>query len=264
MRLIKRILLNSLKSKTIFRFDYLVGTIFSFAYIVLKIYIWKGLYATDVPNVYSVVLQDMIVYSIVSSFTEGITGSRVMNEINDSVLNGTVVGDLLLPMNYIKYLFINSLSKGVFNTVYSVLPSVLVAMLLFGMRTPFMLANVVTYIGSVVLGIGINFFYNFSFGLTCVWFRNAFFLDNLNSVFTKLFSGSFVPIWFFPGWLGTLSLFMPFRYVIFEPVTILLGMKTAGEIGKVLAMQMGWMGILVSLSFLLWRMAQKRLMIHGG
>ena len=163
MRLIKRILLNSFKSKTIFRFDYLVGTIFSFAYIVLKIYIWKGLYATDVPNVYSVVLQDMIMYSIVSSFTEGITGSKVMNEINDSVLNGAVVGDLLLPINYIKYLFINSLSKGIFNTVYSVLPSVLVAMLLFGLRTSFTLANVVIYIGSVVLGIGINFFYNFSF-----------------------------------------------------------------------------------------------------
>ena len=264
MRLMKRILLNSFKSKTIFRFDYLVGTVFSFAYIVLKIYIWKGLYATDVPNVYSVVLQDMIVYSIVSSFTEGITGSRVMNEINDSVLNGAVVGDLLLPIDYIKYLFVHSFSKGIFHTVYSVLPSVLVAILLFGTRTPFTLVNGLIYIGSVVLGIGINFFYNFSFGLTCVWFRNAFFLGNVHSVFTKLFSGSFVPIWFFPGWLGTLSLFMPFRYVVYEPVTILLGMKTAREIGKVLAMQMGWLSILVSLSLLLWRMAQKRLMIQGG
>ena len=46
MRLCRKILAISFKEKSIFRFDYIVGTVFAFLYIVLKVYLWKGLYGT--------------------------------------------------------------------------------------------------------------------------------------------------------------------------------------------------------------------------
>ncbi len=44
MGLFRRSLIISFKEKSIFRFDYLVGTVFAFFYIVLKVSLWKGLY----------------------------------------------------------------------------------------------------------------------------------------------------------------------------------------------------------------------------
>ena len=90
MGLCKKILSISFKEKSIFRFDYLVNTLFSFFYIVLKVYLWKGLYGISGEAVSGIALNDMLVYSILSSFTAGITKTTVMNDLNESVLSGSI------------------------------------------------------------------------------------------------------------------------------------------------------------------------------
>lgn len=45
MGLWRKIFILYFREKSVYRFDYLAGTLFSFLYIILKIYIWKGVYA---------------------------------------------------------------------------------------------------------------------------------------------------------------------------------------------------------------------------
>ena len=264
MSLCKKIMSISFKEKSIFRFDYAVSTIFSFLYIVLKVYMWRGLYGIKGEAVNGIILNDMIVYSILSSFTCGITNTSVMNDLNSSVLNGSISSNLLLPIGLKKYLFINSVTKNFFLTIYEVVPSVLVAMIFFGFHAKIKLLNLIIYLFSVVMGILINFLYNFLFGSSVIWFRNAFFLNNINSVLLNLFSGATVPIWFFPQGLKTLSDFLPFRYIVFEPVSILLGTKNSSEILFVLGMQILWISILYSAVTLVWNRGRHKIMIQGG
>ena len=66
MRLCRKILAISFKEKSIFRFDYIVGTVFAFLYIVLKVYLWKGLYGTGGKAIGGITLNSMIVYSIIA------------------------------------------------------------------------------------------------------------------------------------------------------------------------------------------------------
>ncbi|MDE6636355.1 MAG: ABC-2 family transporter protein, partial [Lachnospiraceae bacterium] len=97
-----------------------------------------------------------------------------------------------------------------------------------------------------------------------IWFRNAFFLNNINSVLLNLFSGATVPIWFFPRGLKALSDFLPFRYIVFEPVSILLGTKDSSEIIFVLWMQILWIAILYSAVTFIWNRGRHKIMIQGG
>ena len=153
MGLCKKILSISFKEKSIFRFDYLVNTLFSFFYIVLKVYLWKGLYGISGEAVSGIALNDMLVYSILSSFTAGITKTTVMNDLNESVLSGSISSNLLLPIGLKKYLFLHSVTKNIFLTLYGIIPSVLAAMLFFGFHAEISPVNLVLYVLSLSHGI---------------------------------------------------------------------------------------------------------------
>lgn len=264
MGLVRKSLAVSFKEKSSFRFDYLLGTLYAFFYIVLKVSLWKGLYGAEGKEIGGIALNSMITYAIIAGFTEGVTKTSVMKELNDSVVDGTISVNLLLPMDLRKYLFIRSLTRGMFHTIYAILPSVAAAMLLFGFRMSIRPAGLALYFCSVCMGIIINFLYQFLFGSTVIWLRNSFFLGNINSVLLSLFSGAFVPIWFFPEGLKTLSIFLPFRYIVFEPTAILVSVKSCEEIAAVFAMQILWIAALSGMAALVFSRGRRRLMIQGG
>ena len=264
MSLCKKILAVSFREKSIFRFDYIVNTLFSFLYIVLKVSLWRGLYGIGGGAVGGIVLNEMMVYCILSSFTEGITKTTVMNDLNSSVLDGSISACLLLPIGLKKYMFLNSVTKNIFWTIYGIVPSAVMAVLFFGFHLEIRPGNLAAYVFSLIMGILINFLYNFLFGSSVIWFRNSFFLGNINSVLLKLFSGALVPIWFFPASLKALSDFLPFRYIVFEPAAILLNTKSAGEIGAVLGMQLLWIAVLFCAVTLVWHRGRNKIMIQGG
>lgn len=227
MGLFKKILSISFKEKSVFRFDYIVSTLYSFFSILLKVSLWKGLYGNGGGAINGIVLNDMIVYSILSSFTQGITNTSVMNDLNSSVLDGSISSGLLLPIGLKKYMFINSLTKNLFLTIYGIVPSVSAAMLFFGFHPNIRLSNLVLYIFSVIMGILINFLYNFLFGSSVIWLRNSFFLKNIN-IMIQLIA----------------TVLVPYGFINFYPLQALLG-KSDGEYWRSMA---GWCP-LVSISF---------------
>lgn len=264
MGLCKKILAMSFKEKSIFRFDYIIGTLFSFLYIVLKVYLWKGLYGISEAAVNGILLNDMLVYSILASFTEGVTKTSVMNDLNEMVINGSISSNLLLPIGLKKYMFLNSITKNIFWTLYGVIPSVLIAVIFFGFHAEIRFLNLIMYIFSLIMGIFINFLYNFLFGSSVIWFRNSFFLNNINSVLLNLFSGALVPLWFFPQGLRKLSDFLPFRYIVFEPLAILMNSKSPAELLIIFKMQIFWIFILFSAVTFVWHRGRYKIMIQGG
>lgn len=264
MRLCKKILAISLKEKSAFRFDYITGILFAFLSFVLRVYLWKGIYGSNGEAVNGIVLNDMIVYSIFAGFTEGITKTCVMHDLNDSVLNGSIASDLLLPIGLKKYMLIRTITKNILGTVYTTIPSVFAAMLFFGFHADIRFFPFLLYLFSADVGIVINFLYSFLFGLSVIWFRNSFFLNNVNSVLFNLFSGTLVPLWFFPKGLGILSELLPFRYIVFEPVSILLNKKSPEEIAAVLIMQLFWSFALFFAVTLVWNRGRHKIMIQGG
>jgi ABC-2 type transport system permease protein len=101
-------------------------------------------------------------------------------------------------------------------------------------------------------------------GMSVLWLKNSFFLENLTELVFRLFGGAVVPLWFFPGWLDTASRFLPFRCVIYEPISILLGKTPMARIPAVLGTQALWAAILFGLMSLVWAKGKKHMMIQGG
>jgi ABC-2 type transport system permease protein len=259
-----RLLQNSFKSRLIFRADYLIGFLFSFFYIFLRVFIWKGLYGSDGREISGIFLNSMIAYTVFSSLTEMLTKSDVMTQINNSIQDGSVAMKLLLPIGFQKYYFLSNLSENLFGSIYRSLPSILISIIVFGIHIQLTFLSFAFFCLSVVMAMLINFFFSFILGMSVIIFKNAFYIENLNEVLFKLFSGAIVPMWFFPGWFNAASRFLPFRYVIFEPVSILLGQTPQGQIPRVLLLQLIWTLILWGLMLLVWARSRKHIMVQGG
>ena len=264
MALYNRLLINGFKSKIVFRADYLIGLMFSFFYIALQIFIWRGLYGDSGEARMGVVLNDMVAYTILSNITRMLIKSEVMYSINASVQDGSIASRLLLPLGFRTYYFLSNLSENLFWSIYQSLPPVLVAIVFFGLRFSLTAQNLGFYCVSIMLAFVIHFLYSFIMGMSVLWLKNSFFLENLTSVFTKLLSGALVPLWFFPSWLGDASHYLPFRYIVFEPISILLGKTPMTQIPSVLGMQLLWVAILFGLMTLIWELGKRHMMIQGG
>ena len=80
----------------------------------------------------------------------------------------------------------------------------------------------------------------------------------------RFFSGQMVPLWIFPGMLGIISDFLPFRCIYAIPMSIYIGNYAGMDMLVALAVQFTWIFVLWLTSRLLMKQVFARVMIQGG
>jgi ABC-2 type transport system permease protein len=79
-----------------------------------------------------------------------------------------------------------------------------------------------------------------------------------------LLSGQVVPLIFFPGALQTVLLALPFAAIYSTPLLIYLGTIPPSGYLAAFATQVGWLAAFTALAWLIWRAAQRRVVVQGG
>jgi ABC-2 type transport system permease protein len=227
--------------------------------------IWQALYkSNDSLDISGVTLSTMLAYSMIIEIGNSFTDSGVMRTLNRQIFSGEISNYLLLPLNFLAHLFKSNITENVYKTLYRALPPAIIAFALYWAQVETLRYSVIVYVVALFLGMAISFRFKCILGLAAIWLRNDFFLNNLWGILSKLFCGYTVPLWFFPRWFNNLSYFLPFRYILFEPTSILLGQTESGSIGQVLLAQVVWVIILAVLSGMIWARGRKRLLLFGG
>ena len=80
----------------------------------------------------------------------------------------------------------------------------------------------------------------------------------------ELLSGLLIPIAVFPAPLRTVSAWLPFEHIGYTPMTIYPGKVPAGQIPRVLLLDLIWIVTLAMAGKWLWVRMHKRLTVHGG
>ena len=242
------------------------GFFFGLLQVVLMASVWQALYATNgVDTMNGASLNDMMIYTLFSRLTFGLAGGYgIMNTLNFMIVNGVVANHLLLPLSFPRDICLSTKVQELADTLFSVLPVLLVGLLVYRPAITFAWVDAGLYVLSLLLASCIGFGLFFLFGLVTFWLEDAYFFTWAVGAFETLFSGSMVPMWFFPDWLNTFSRFLPFRYMTFEPLNILLGKNTAAESMQVLGMQALMAAICIGAAALVWRRAQRRVFVQGG
>ncbi|MDR0445442.1 MAG: ABC-2 family transporter protein [Oscillospiraceae bacterium] len=263
MRLYKRLLINNVKANLAFKSNFVIGTIFSFAEIIVTALIWTGFYR-GADEVMGVALGEMLTYTVLNRLTIYLTdGGGIMYQINESVQDGSITERLTAPLGFMRYYILNALAAKpmqLAGRLFSIIPGAL----LFGARITAEPLMPLVYALMVALAFAIETGYEFVMGLSVLWLKNSFFLEWTDGLLSTLFAGYLVPMWFFPKWLDAIGRVLPFRYIVFEPTSILVGRTPPEQIPLVMSVSLAWAVALYAAAALMWRRGRRHLMINGG
>lgn len=245
-----------------YKFDFYVSLIGNLLTIIVQISIWIALYQSNIDKPISI--SEMISYVILSSFVASLTNSQVSQKLGEKVENGHIIMDFIKPINLKNYLFAEDLGRNIFQVASSTFPSILLISLIYGFDIPAEIKTWAIFSVSLILGILIAFYFHYIIGLFVFWLETSWYITFYVGALMQLFSGSIVPLWFYPEWLFIISNALPFRLIFFEPIAIFLEQRTGYETLQIIAIQLFWLLILYLLERTIWSFATNKVVTHGG
>lgn len=229
-------------------------------------FLWNAIYRSSPNSILNgFTFNEMIVYVLMSFLTSSLMNTDVSYGIMSEVKDGSIAINLIRPINYQKRMLFQAFGDIAFNFILIfIIGFIGVSFYSYYNGVEFNLYNLIGYFISVIMGVLLNFFYSYSFGLLSFKLTNMWGITQIMGAIMQLLSGMLIPIIFFPSFAQTLFKFLPFSSMIYTPTMIYLGKISGKELVNALILQFVWIVILAFLSKVIWNKLIKQLVILGG
>lgn len=229
-----------------------------------RIAIWTSVYA-GIGVVGGVSLTDMVGYSVIGgTVAMAWYPIEMIYLIGRSLRSGDVSVFLIKPLHYPAYTLATEFGKFVYRAVTVVAPVLLIVGLVIGFPPPSSWLDALAFPVFWALGFGITFSMAAICGILAFWMMTAFSLEWFLSAAISIFSGTFIPFWFFPEPLGAMLTYQPFAWTAYYPAAVYLGKLEPTALLAMFALGLFWLAILVCCVLALWRASASRISIQGG
>ncbi len=251
-----------------YRISFFLFILAGIMYIFITYYLWKAIFHSS-PNatLAGFSLQDMIIYIFISEITSRLTFSNIDAMIGTEVVEGSIAINLIRPINYQIRLFFSALGRSIYQIITSALPIwiglVAIRFFIVGQMPP-NLQTLLLYVVSTFLSFLIMFLFNFAFGMISFYTSYIWGLRMSKMAVLRFFSGSLIPIAFFPIWLQDILKFLPFNSMNYTPVMIYLNKYSGMDAFHAISTQILWIVVFFALTHWVWNKAVNRLTILGG
>lgn len=252
------------KDRYAYKFDFYISIIASIMVLFVQVNVWQALYRSSSLNTDTTSVEQMITYVFISSILFNLTRSEAAGKIGRKVEDGSIVADFIRPVNFKNFVFAEDLGSNVFQVLFITLPAVLIGIISYGVEVPISTDMFILFLGSVLLGVLISFYIKYIIALFVFWLETSWYIPFFIGAVFELFSGSTIPLWFYPDWLQNISMNLPFRFTFFEPISIYLGNRTWGEAWEIIVVQFIWLVVLYAFERLVWWRAKQKVVVHGG
>jgi len=223
--------------------------------------VWTALYAQNAAPA-GVPLHAVLTYTTIAllmSLVLEIDGTRA---IRDKIREGTIATDLMKPISLPLYFFSDGVGMTLLHAVLLV-PALVLSLVIVRIDVP--PAHVLlAFAFSFVLGYLVNFCLNFLMNCVAFWTLETFAIQLMIRWVSDLLSGQIVPLIFFPGVLQKVVLALPFAAIYSTPLLIYLGTIPPSRYAVAFAVQAAWCAGFAVLAALVWRSAQRRIVVQGG
>ena len=208
--------------------------------------------------------RDFVAYYLAALVVRLMTGAWVVWELNFEIRQGTLAFRLLRPVHpLVAYAAENVAAMPVRLAVS--LPVALVALWLLGgdhvthdpvqwalFPVSILGAWLITYLAMAAVGT-LAFHFESATSLFDVWLG-----------LFGIFSGYLVPLELYPAWVGAAARWLPFRYMLAFPVELVTGTLSRAEVARELAVQWGFVAVLLVATRFAWRAGVRRFSSVGG
>jgi ABC-2 type transport system permease protein len=224
--------------------------------------VWSAAYEGR-PVVAGFTVQDTVVYLTLANLQAMVINSPLAWIIASRVRSGEVLFDVSRPIGYPGQML--ALQTGESATLIAVIALVTpVAGLIGGLSGPDSAAAGLLYAVALLLGWLLNALLSLLVGLSAFWTVENSALATLYRFVAAFLAGATVPLAFFPPALRALTEVLPFRFIVYEPAAIYLGLIPARDALGSLTLALMWIAVLAGVIALVWRRAYRKMVVHGG
>ncbi|MFX0099083.1 MAG: ABC transporter permease [Candidatus Hodarchaeota archaeon] len=258
------IMKTAMQSGMSFKFSFFMSMFVFIFPLLAMIFFWTAIYETHPSDfvISGYTFQDMVTYLLLYQFIFEISWLYVHWDIKNDITSGRLTGFLMKPLNY-------PLTKicGKLGNIF--LPRFISAVIIFPLLMFLFRGNISIRVDAFTITFGIIstiiccallYIFQTCLGLVSFWLEDA---APAGEFWMHFLGGFVIPLDILPGWLQWLSSILPFKYAVYTPVKIFMGIDQAG-VFMALAIQLAWILVLTVLAKYLWKHGLRRYQAYGG
>lgn len=232
---------------------------------VIALIFWSAAFSTH-SSFSGYTFPQMLLYYLGIMFVNNVINTQPQFFLSDEIRSGDFSNYLLKPMNFTLFKFASNSSWRIVRLIFF-LPMLLLVAKLFGLDLQvlqFSYPRLGLIIFSLSLAFGINFFLKLALGLTTIWFEESGWLFFGFDILSSFLSGELIPLDLFPSGLLAVNNFLPFKYMLYLPLSLLLNRLSGQELFFGLIFQFTWCLLAYGLYRLLFRRGSRIYSAYGG
>jgi ABC-2 type transport system permease protein len=254
---------TALQQAIAYRVTTLFTVLITFVWVFILYYLWQAAFSKS-DRIAGYSWDEMRTYILLAYGINALVGWRVGSQMMSSIKTGSIVLDLVRPLNYANTQVAFAAGVSVIEGVISFGLTILLGLLVFDMQPPASPLAAALFIVALAAGFLIKALAIFLISLLCFWTLNSVGLMWAQQSVISILSGTLIPLAMMPGWLRAISEVLPLRGIVATPVEIYLGKATGGELVGLLALQLGWLTAMWWFANWAWRKAFDAVEIQGG
>jgi ABC-2 type transport system permease protein len=206
---------------------------------------------------------DFIVYFIAWTYVRQMTIAWDPFWMEWRIRNGEFNGLFLRPIHPIYGDAVNDIASKVFGQVF-IVPIILVLILIFRPQFHFVGWSTLAFVPTLLAAYILRYVLNYALAVTAFWTTRVTALFQLYFAVEFFVSGRIAPLSVLPGWVQQIASWLPFRWMFYFPLEVLLDRLTPRETLSGLGFQLAWLAFSALLLTILWRSAARRYTAVGG
>ncbi|MFW6598075.1 ABC transporter permease [Propionibacteriaceae bacterium Y2011] len=186
------------------------------------------------------------------------------SEVATRVRTGDIAVDLARPMDLQLYWWCRDLGRAGMQFLGRGIPILLIGTLLLPVVWPTAPRTYLLGLASLLLGLAVNFVARYGMNLISMWTLDVAGYMIAYGLLVQLLSGFFVPVGFFPPFLQAIAHNSPFPSMYQTPIDLLTGRVDGVDALRLLAVQVGWLLVLLVITRVAQHFGTRKLVIQGG
>ncbi len=261
MRYIAAIKLG-LKEILAYRFEVSFWGIIALMHLAVWYFVWSAVFGyAGTTVIRGFTFQQMMGYYIASIAVDHFTFTDVDQDITESVRTGTLFKDIIRPFNIFLTYISQNVGYKILVAITQGIPLALIAIFVVGIKTTPI--HFVLFMVSLALAFLLKFSFAYLFGMAAFWLTKTGGLFRIKNGVQKFLAGAVMPLSLFPAGAQAVFAFLPFQYMTFVSVQILLQKYTIAESIIKILIQILWIVIFYAIVSYVWQKARKRFEVVG-
>jgi len=257
------ILRGSIMSGVVYRFGFIFNILGNVIYMTVVYFLWRSIYANN-TTLRGLTFHETFLYVALGSAVFILLKTYADWYISFEIREGMIAVYLTKPIDYQLYSLAFSLGGMLMNLAAITLPTVL--MLVFVFRVPIQIGpGLLLFPLSLFLAFLLSFCFDYLVGILGFYSESTWGMSITKEIFITVLSGALIPLQFFPDWLQSILLRLPFQAIYYTPLMMVTRPNQDWSLLlSMLGVQVTWVILAFILTRLLYNQAIKVLRVAGG